>query len=71
MDRVNLTTTTAVLHLFFSFCVLYAFFLDIHHEYKFALLDLSVEFLDESSQQPINRQSNAMNPACHASSVSV
>jgi hypothetical protein len=45
--------------------------IEIHHEYKFALLDLSVEFLDESSQQPINRQSNAMNPACHASSVSV
>ncbi|KAG7365736.1 hypothetical protein IV203_028406 [Nitzschia inconspicua] len=44
---------------------------DIHKEYKFALLDLSVDFLDESASRPNNRQSNTMNPATHASSVSV
>lgn len=44
---------------------------DIHKEYKFALFDLSVEFLDESTARPLNRRSNAMNPSTHASSVSV
>jgi hypothetical protein len=44
---------------------------DIHQEYKFGLFDLAVDFLDESSKLPHNRRSNAMNPATHASSVSV
>lgn len=46
-------------------------FEDIHNKYKFELLDLSVAFLDESSSRPLNRRSNALNPATHASSVSV
>ena len=44
---------------------------DIHKSYKFELFDLSVDFLDESSKRPLNRRSNALNPATHASSVSV
>jgi hypothetical protein len=44
---------------------------DIHKSYKFDLFDLAVDFLDESSKRPHNRRSNALNPATHASSVSV
>jgi len=43
----------------------------IHHEYKFALLDMAIAFFDESSSLSHNQQWAAMNPAAHASSVAV
>ncbi|KAL3904830.1 MAG: hypothetical protein SGILL_009916 [Bacillariaceae sp.] len=46
-------------------------FNNIHSDYKFELVDLSVKFLDESTARPVNRRWNQMNPATHTSSVAV
>ena len=43
----------------------------IHRKYKFKLLDLSREILEENIKRPRNQQWHALIPATHASSVSV